>query len=183
MGEPEERAAASEHEGAGSGGAAAGGTGSAAAAAGAARPAEVAGVPDEPGVRSAARRESHPEPSKLRELIEKLEDRREHHREHGTLYRVAFAVAGFTVLLGGIAMLLLPGPALLVIPIGLAMLALEFAWAEEMLETAVEKAEAAGKAAEETSKKQRIVGFVAIAIAVAAAVAAALVWDIPLLPV
>ena len=129
------------------------------------------------------RRDDGDEPSKLRELIEKLEERREHHREHGTIYRVAYATAAFTVLLAGIAMLVLPGPALAVIPIGLAMLALEFAWAEEMLETAVEKAEAAGKAAKETSKKQRIIGFVAIGIGVAAAVAAALVWDIPLLPV
>ena len=123
------------------------------------------------------------EQSKLRELIDKLEDRREHHREHGTLYRIVYAVAAFTVLLAGIAMLVLPGPALAVIPIGLAMLALEFAWAEEMLETAVEKAEAAGRAASQTSRKQRIIGMVAIAIGVAAAVAAALVWDIPLLPV
>jgi uncharacterized protein (TIGR02611 family) len=116
-------------------------------------------------------------------MIDRLEERREHHREHGTLYRIVYAVAAFTVLLGGIAMLVLPGPALAVIPIGLAMLALEFAWAEEMLETAVEKAEAAGRAAKETSAKQRIIGFVAIGIGVAAAVAAALVWDIPLLPV
>jgi hypothetical protein len=63
------------------------------------------------------------------------------------------------------------------------MLALEFAWAEEMLETAVEKAEAAGKAAKETSAKQRIIGFVAIGLGVAAAVFAAIAWDIPLLPV
>ena len=127
--------------------------------------------------------EREEEPSKLRELIEKLEDRREEHIKHGTLYRVVYAVAAFTVLLAGIAMLVLPGPALAVIPIGLAMLALEFAWAEEMLETAVEKAEAAGRAAAHTSRKQRIIGMVAIAIGVAAAIAAALVWDIPLLPV
>jgi uncharacterized protein (TIGR02611 family) len=132
---------------------------------------------------AAAPRESDEQPSKLRELIEKLEDRREEHREHGTLYRVVYATAAFTVLLAGIAMLVLPGPALAVIPIGLAMLALEFAWAEEMLETAVEKAEAAGKAAKETSRKQRIIGFVAIALGVAAAVFAAIAWDIPLLPV
>jgi uncharacterized protein (TIGR02611 family) len=130
-----------------------------------------------------AQREPEQEQSKLRDLIDRLEERREHHREHGTLYRVVYAVAAFTVLLAGIAMLVLPGPALAVIPIGLAMLALEFAWAEEMLETAVEKAEAAGKAASQTSKKQRIIGGVAIAIGAAAAVAAALVWDIPLLPV
>jgi len=123
------------------------------------------------------------EPSKLRELFERLEERREYHLERGRLYRVAFALAGFTVLLAGLAMLVLPGPALAVIPIGLAMLALEFAWAERMLEIAVDKAEAAGKAAKETSRKQRIVGFVAIGLAVGAAVAAAIAWDIPLLPV
>ena len=128
-------------------------------------------------------REPEEEQSKLRDLIDRLEERREHHREHGTLYRVVYAVAAFTVLLAGVAMLVLPGPALAVIPIGLAMLALEFAWAEEMLETAVEKAEAAGKAAKETSRKQRIIGAVAIALGVAAAVFAAIAWDIPLLPV
>jgi uncharacterized protein (TIGR02611 family) len=128
------------------------------------------------------RGERSEETSKIRELFERLEDRREHHLEHGTLYRVAFALAGFTVLLAGLAMLVLPGPALAVIPVGLAMLALEFAWAERLLEVAVDKAEAAGKAAKETSRKQRIAGFVAIALGVGAAVAAAVAWDIPLLP-
>ena len=123
------------------------------------------------------------EPSKIRELFEKLEERREYHLGRGRLYRVAFALAGFTVFLAGLAMLVLPGPALAVIPIGLAMLALEFAWAERLLEIAVDKAEAAGKAAKETSDKQRIAGFVAIALAAGAAVAAAFAWDIPLLPV
>jgi hypothetical protein len=80
-------------------------------------------------------------------------------------------------------MLVLPGPALAVIPIGLAMLALEFAWAERLLEVAVDKAEAAGRTAKETSTKQRVVGAIAIALVAGAAVAAALVWDIPLLPV
>ena len=127
--------------------------------------------------------EPRKETSKVRELFEKLEERREYHLEHGRLYRIAFALAGFTVLGAGVAMLLLPGPALAVIPIGLGMLALEFAWAEKLLEIAVDKAEAAGRAAQETSAKQRIAGFVAIALAAAAAVAAAIAWDIPLLPV
>lgn len=35
-------------------------------------------------------------------------------------------------------MLVLPGPAILVIPIGLAILALEFAWAERLLDLGVE---------------------------------------------
>ena len=123
------------------------------------------------------------EPSKIRELFERLEDRRQEHLEHGRLYRVAFALAGFTVLMAGLAMLVLPGPALAVIPIGLAMLALEFAWAERLLEGAVDRAEAAGRAAKETSARQRIVGIIAVVLLAGAALAAALLWDIPLLPV
>jgi uncharacterized protein (TIGR02611 family) len=47
--------------------------------------------------------------------------------------RIAIAVAGFTVLLVGVAMIVLPGPAIVVIPAGLAILALEFAWAKRLL--------------------------------------------------
>ncbi|HEX8647561.1 MAG TPA: PGPGW domain-containing protein [Thermoleophilaceae bacterium] len=133
--------------------------------------------------RRPGREEPEEETSKVRELFEKLEERRERYSERGLVYRIVWTTAGFTVVLGGLAMLILPGPALAVIPIGLAMLALQFAWAEKLLEIAVDKAEAAGNAAKETSAKQRIVGFVAIGLAVAAAVAAALAWDIPLLPV
>lgn len=53
--------------------------------------------------------------------------------------RVAIAVAGFTVLLIGVAMIVLPGPAFIVIPAGLAILALEFAWAKRLLAEAKEK--------------------------------------------
>lgn len=127
--------------------------------------------------------EEDDEPSKLRELFEKLEERRESYQERGLLYRVAFTTAGFTVLAGGLAMLVLPGPALAVIPIGLAMLALQFAWAERLLEVAIDRAEAAGSTVTEASRKQKVVGGIAIALLAASAVTAALLWDIPLLPV
>jgi len=42
-------------------------------------------------------------------------------------------VIGFTVLLIGLLMLALPGPAVVVIPIGLGILATEFVWAKNML--------------------------------------------------
>ncbi len=45
------------------------------------------------------------------------------------LRRIAIAVVGGTVLLFGVVLIVLPGPAILVIPLGLAILALEFAWA------------------------------------------------------
>ena len=47
--------------------------------------------------------------------------------------RVLIAVIGGTVLLIGIVMIILPGPSILVIPAGLAILAIEFAWAEHWL--------------------------------------------------
>ncbi len=47
--------------------------------------------------------------------------------------RLAIAILGGTVLLGGIIMVVTPGPAIVVIPIGLAILAMEFAWARLLL--------------------------------------------------
>ncbi len=50
-----------------------------------------------------------------------------------TARRVAVAVVGSSVLLIGIIMLVTPGPALIVIPVGLAILAIEFVWARHWL--------------------------------------------------
>ena len=47
--------------------------------------------------------------------------------------RLIVAVVGFTLLLIGIAMLVLPGPAFVVIPLALAILATEFIWARNLL--------------------------------------------------
>ncbi len=43
--------------------------------------------------------------------------------------RIVVVVVGFTVLLAGVVMIVVPGPALIVIPVGLAILGIEFAWA------------------------------------------------------
>lgn len=40
---------------------------------------------------------------------------------------------GFTILIIGLAMIVLPGPAIIVIPAGLAILATEFIWARKLL--------------------------------------------------
>jgi hypothetical protein len=44
-------------------------------------------------------------------------------------YRILWIVAAVIVTAAGIAMIVLPGPALILIPVGLAMLSFEFAWA------------------------------------------------------
>ncbi len=48
--------------------------------------------------------------------------------------RLVILVVGITVLLIGIAMIVLPGPAVVVIPLGLSILAAEFAWAKRWLD-------------------------------------------------
>lgn len=55
--------------------------------------------------------------------------------------RVVILVVGSTVLLIGAALLVLPGPAFVVIPLGLAILATEFAWARRWLRHVKETAE------------------------------------------
>ncbi|OPY86380.1 MAG: putative transmembrane protein (PGPGW) [Syntrophaceae bacterium PtaU1.Bin231] len=47
--------------------------------------------------------------------------------------KILVAIIGFTLLLIGVAMILLPGPAILVIPLGLAVLASEFVWAKRWM--------------------------------------------------
>lgn len=81
-------------------------------------------------------------------IVLRLEAQRTRHR----LYvRVAYILVGFSLLLGGVGMLLLPGPAFVVNPIGLAILSLEFHRAEGLLDRALEQAEIARRRAAETT--------------------------------
>jgi hypothetical protein len=50
------------------------------------------------------------------------------------LRKLIVAVIGGTVVLFGIALIVLPGPAFIVIPVGLAILATEFAWARRAIQ-------------------------------------------------
>jgi tellurite resistance protein TerC len=53
-----------------------------------------------------------------------------------SLRKLIVAIIGSTVLLIGVALIVLPGPAFIVIPIGLAILATEFAWARSAINRA-----------------------------------------------
>jgi uncharacterized protein (TIGR02611 family) len=55
------------------------------------------------------------------------------HNTFKKVKRIIIGVIGFTVLLIGIAMIVLPGPAFIVIPIALGILATEFVWARRLL--------------------------------------------------
>ncbi len=53
--------------------------------------------------------------------------------------KIVIAIVGVSVLCIGAAMIFLPGPAIVVIPLGLAILATEFAWAKVLLHKLKEK--------------------------------------------
>ncbi len=59
--------------------------------------------------------------------------------------RIAISVIGGSVLVVGAAMVVLPGPALIVIPLGLAILGPEFAWARRWLRAARVRAQQHGQ--------------------------------------
>ena len=50
--------------------------------------------------------------------------------------RLIITIIGFTVVAMGIVMIVLPGPAIIVIPIGLGVLATEYVWARRVLKQA-----------------------------------------------
>ena len=116
-------------------------------------------------------------------LSEKLARRRERHIQHSTAYRVLFVIAAFAILIGGLALVPLPGPGWAIVFIGLGMLALEFKWAENLMEKILDRFEAAKRSAANASPLQKALGVAATALGIAACVAAAILWDIPLLPV
>jgi uncharacterized protein (TIGR02611 family) len=68
--------------------------------------------------------------------------------------RIAVTVAGFAVLLAGVALLVLPGPGWLLIFIGLGILSTEYLWAQRLLSKAKEKAEQARDAVFRKKNKQ-----------------------------
>jgi tellurite resistance protein TerC len=59
--------------------------------------------------------------------------KRAFHLTYKAARRIVVGLVGLTVLLIGVVMIFTPGPALVVIPVGLAILSIEFAWARVWL--------------------------------------------------
>lgn len=71
--------------------------------------------------------------------------------------RVAIGVVGGSVLLVGVVMLIAPGPAIVVIPVGLAILGMEFAWARHWLKKlrqSISRQTASGRAERAEARRQ-----------------------------
>ena len=81
------------------------------------------------------------------------------HLTYRTGRRIAIAVLGSTVLVLGIVMIVAPGPALIVIPIGLAILGIEFAWARiwlKRLRETISKTFSKGRAKKAVEHQDRV---------------------------
>ncbi len=119
------------------------------------------------------------------ELLVKLQERKERHKERHPIARAGVVVFGFLLVLVGIVLSGpgVPGPGFLVILLGLGFLALEFDRAERLLEKAIIFGDKLADRAEETTTTERVLGGIAAALAIGAFIAAAILWDIPLLPV
>jgi uncharacterized protein (TIGR02611 family) len=150
--------------------------------------ANAAPPPDEPGATSARAPASPPKPSTgddKPKLVRELAERKARHKERSRVYRVGVVVVGVVLILAGILLSGpgIPGPGFAVILVGLALLALEFDRAERVLGRVIVWADRAkDRAARATTGEKVAVGILA-ALGIAACVAAALLWDIPFLPV
>ena len=116
-------------------------------------------------------------------VVRKLQEKRETHKDRHPAVRVTFVLAGLTLLLGGAAMLVLPGPAFVVIPVGLALLSLEFCWAGRALDKSLIKAEQAKRRAADATRTSKVLTACGGACAAAGVVAVVLAYDVPGVPV
>lgn len=90
---------------------------------------------------------------------------------HGRVFRVLWIVTGFVIVLGGLAMTVLPGPATVVIPFGLVMLAVAFGWARRALLASVRGGADVSRRFREASLAVKLVTIGALVCVVAAPVA------------
>jgi uncharacterized membrane protein HdeD (DUF308 family) len=60
------------------------------------------------------------QPREKPRIVQKLEERREAYEQKGRVYRTMWVTAGVIVTLAGLVLLVTPGPAFVIIPIGLA---------------------------------------------------------------
>jgi uncharacterized protein (TIGR02611 family) len=119
------------------------------------------------------------------ELLIKLQERKERHKQRNILYRIGIVIVGVLIVIAGIVMSGpgVPGPGIVTIIVGLGFLALEFDWAERWLERVIIWGDRAAERAEQTTPRQRLIAGIATAVAIGAFATAAILWDVPLIPI
>jgi len=119
------------------------------------------------------------------ELLVKLQERKVRHKQRHLVHRVAIVLAGILIVIAGIVMSGpgVPGPGIVTIIVGLTFLALEFDWAERWLERVIIWGDRAAERAEQSTTGQRVAAGIVTALVVGGFVVAAVLWDIPFVPV
>lgn len=91
----------------------------------------------------------------------------ERYHRQGRVFQVVWLVAAFVVIAVGVALLVLPGPGILVLSIGVAMLAARFRWAQALLRATIEHGVAfqrrVAKASPAVKVASTLVGVAAVA--------------------
>ena len=119
------------------------------------------------------------------DLLVKLRERKERHKQRNIVHRAAIVVVGVLIVCLGIFLSApgVPGPGIVTILIGLGFLALEFDRAERWMEKVILWGDRTADRAENTTTGQRIAAGIATALVLAAFAVAAILWDIPLMPI
>jgi uncharacterized protein (TIGR02611 family) len=128
---------------------------------------------------------ARPTPDEPPELLVRLRERKERHKQRHLLHRIAIVILGVLIVFAGIVMSGpgVPGPGIATILIGLGFLALEFDWAERWMERVIVWGDRAAERAERSSTKQRVIAGIVAVLAAGVFVTAAILWDIPLVPI
>ena len=106
---------------------------------------------------------------------ERLRERRERHRRRPLVVRALVALGGLATLAAGLALLVLPGPGIPLVAVGLGLLALEFRWAEAALARVLRHA---GRVRPSTGRQRLGAGAALLGSAGAGAAGIAL-WGLP----
>jgi uncharacterized protein (TIGR02611 family) len=106
---------------------------------------------------------------------ERLRRRRERERARPLVVRALVVLGGFAAVLGGLALMVLPGPGIPVLAVGLGLLSLEFDWAERLLRFVLRRAE---RVTPESRAKRVALGTAAATVA-AAGIVAGVVFGVP----
>ena len=101
-----------------------------------------------------------------------LRDRRERHQRRPLLVRIGVAVGGFAALAAGVLLLVLPGPGIPLVAVGLGLLALEFRWAESALRRT--------RRVVPKTRNRRLAGLAGMVAAATLATVGLAVWGFPL---
>jgi len=126
-----------------------------------------------------------PPPDDTPELLIKLRERKERHKQRNIFQRIGIVFLGVLVVIAGIIMSGpgVPGPGIVTILFGLGFLALEFDWAERWMERVIVWGDRAAERAEQTSTRQRVIAGIAAVLVAGAFMTAAILWDMPLVPI